>query len=311
MKLMEVISLYLTYKRSLGYRFKAEEFILRAFSKMTGEQDITTINEDKLLAFLNNTGQITETWMKKYRVLSGLYQFALARGLVNASPLPRTIPKPAAPAFLPYIYTHQELKRLLDSVPYACTPRASIEGTVFKSLLLLLYGTGLRLGEALALTLDDIDLSNSYLIVRETKFFKSRLVPLGSDLAKVLNEYIAEKCNCHAAIKTTFLFCSRNGAPLSQSAVGNAFRRLRLHAKVFRESSSYQPRIHDLRHTAALHRLIAWYRNSDDLQSLLPKLATYLGHVNLSSTQHYLTMTTELLREASIRFESYAMGGYL
>jgi integrase/recombinase XerD len=106
------------------------------------------------------------------------------------------------------------------------------------------------------------------------------------------------------------LFCFVDGSPLSQSAAQSAFRRLRSYAGVEREGGPRrQPRLHDLRHTAAVHRLVAWYRNGADLQQLLPKLATYLGHVNLSATQRYLTMTPDLLREASLRFERYAMGG--
>jgi integrase len=94
---------------------------------------------------------------------------------------------------------------------------------------------------------------------------------------------------------------------LSQSATDSAFRRLRACAGIQRDGGPrHQPRLHDLRHSAAVHRLVAWYQTGIDLQDLLPKLATYLGHVDLSSTQRYLTMTPELLREASLRFERYA-----
>jgi integrase len=94
---------------------------------------------------------------------------------------------------------------------------------------------------------------------------------------------------------------------LSKSAAESAFRRLRTCAGIQREGGSRrQPRLHDLRHSAAVHRVVAWYRAGVDLQDLLPKLATYLGHVDLSSTQRYLTMTPDLLLEASLRFERYA-----
>jgi len=179
-------------------------------------------------------------------------------------------------------------------------------------LLLLLYGTGLRLGEALALTVGEVDLRQAYLRIRETKFFKSRLVPLGKDLVGVLTKYVLRRLELQGAPVESPLFYFLDGSPLSQSAAQSAFRRLRSYAEVEREGGPRrQPRLHDLRHTAAVHRLVAWYRSGADLQQLLPKLATYLGHVNLSSTQRYLTMTPELLREASLRFEHYAMGGRL
>ena len=95
---------------------------------------------------------------------------------------------------------------------------------------------------------------------------------------------------------------------MSVSALERTFRRLRSAAGIQRPGGARrQPRLHDLRHTAAVHRVIQWYRRGADLQRLLPHLATYLGHVDLSSTQRYLTLTPELLHEASLRFERYAM----
>jgi site-specific recombinase XerD len=212
------------------------------------------------------------------------------------------------PAFVPYIYTHEELKRLLDAVPTACAGRASIEESVFRTLLLLLYGAGLRIGEALTLRLGDVDLCEACLRICETKFFKSRLVPLGTDLTGVLTEYLVKRNESYPSAEQAPLLCFRDGAPLSQSAARSAFRRLRAHAGVLREGGPRrQPRLHDLRHAAAVHRLIAWYRSGADVQALLPKLATYLGHVDLAATQRYLTLTPELLQQASQRFEHYAM----
>lgn len=309
MKLSEVVSLYLPHKRALGQRFRTEELILNSFCRVVGNDLFVNIEEKTVLSFLNGSGPITDYWAKKYRVLAGLYRFALARGIVNVSPLPRVIPKPTASAFVPYIYSHEELKRLVDAVPAVCTGRVPVAEEVFRTLLLLLYSAGLRIGEALALTLDDVDLHQACLHVRDTKFFKSRLVPMGKDLTGILAEYIRKRNGYYILPSETPLFCFKDGQVLSQSAARSSFRRLRICAIVFRDGGArHQPRLHDLRHTAAVHRLIAWYRSGADLQELLPKLATYLGHVDLSATQRYLTLTPELLRQASLRFEHYARG---
>ena len=239
-----------------------------------------------------------------------LYRFAVVRGWVDRAPLPRAIPQPTGPAFVPYIYSQEELKRLLDAVPAACAGRVPIAAETFRTLLLVLYGAALRLGEALALTRGDVDLREACLRIRETKFFKHLLVPLGHDLTGVLTAYVVARPARPGAAGEAPLFCFRDGAPLSQSAVRRAFRRLRTQAGIGREGGPRrQPRLHDLRHAAAVHRLLAWYRRGADLQDLLPKLATYLGHGDLSATQRYLTLTPELLRLASHRFEHYAMGG--
>jgi integrase/recombinase XerD len=303
-----VVSLYLSHKRALGYRFHAEGFILRAFCKAVGDAPMNDVESGAVLDFLNGDGPVTETWVKKYHVLSGFYRFAMARGLAISAPLPRQIAIPAVPAFVPYIYSKDELKRLIDAAPVACAGRCHIDPYVFRVLLLLLYGAGLRLGEALSLTMADVDFGQAILRVRETKCFKSRLVPAGRDLSKILSEYMSKRSDGCPATGDTPFFCFRDGRPLSGPATESAFRRLRSFAGIQREGGPRrQPRLHDLRHTAAVHRVIAWYRTGADVQDLLPKLATYLGHVDLTATQRYLTMTPELLREAGLRFERYAM----
>jgi len=308
MRFSEVVSLYVSHKRSLGRRFRIEEFILKAFCKLLGDVNITAIEEDAVLAFLNSSGTVTATWLRKFHVLSGLYRFILGRGLAEVSPLPRIIPKQTVLAFIPYIYSHEELKRLLGAIPAVCSGRVPIEAAVIRALILLLYGAGLRISEAMSLTLGDVNIHQACLRICETKFFKSRLVPLGKDLNEILSEFIGTH-HGDAAPEDTPLFTFQDGSPLSKSATRRAFRRMCSYAGVQREGGTRrQPRLHDLRHTSATHRLIAWYQNGADMQKLLPKLAIYLGHVDLSSTQRYLTLTPELLREASLRFEHYAMG---
>lgn len=123
-----------------------------------------------------------------------------------------------------------------------------------------------------------------------------------------LKQYVRQRDHKFVRELDAPFFCFHDGRPLSQSAVRNAFRRQRILANIQRlDGAHHQPRLHDLRHTGAVHRLVAWYRSGADLQRLLPQLATYLGHIDISATQRYLTLTPELLLEASLRFESYAM----
>lgn len=308
MILSTAISLYLSYKRSLGHRFQTEERLLKAFCKAVGDLPLNDVEPVPVLAFLNGSGPVTEYWVYKYHVLSGLYRFALTRGLVIKSPLPHQIPLRTEAAFVPYIYTQEEIKNLLDACPAACPRMCHIEGYVLRALLVLLYGATLQLGEALSLTMADVDLGQAILRVRETKFFKSRLVPLGQDLTKAMNEYLAKRNSQYPAIDEALFFCSRGGQAVPKHMAEGAFRRLRCHAGIQREGGCRrQPRLHDLRHSGVVHRVVAWYTNGANVQDLLPKLATYLGHVDLHATQQYLTMTPELLREAGLRFERYAM----
>jgi integrase/recombinase XerD len=147
-------------------------------------------------------------------------------------------------------------------------------------------------------------------IIRGTKFFKTRIVPLGTSLNTVMKAFVAKHCSRYSKVGGSVLFSKRDGTPLTDSAISAAFRRLRTIAGIKRDGGARnQPRIHDFRHSAAVHRVTSWYRVGADLNDLLPKLATYLGHKDLSGTQRYLTMTEELLAEASRRFEAFAQGG--
>jgi integrase/recombinase XerD len=308
MNLSTAISLYLSYKWSLGHRFRTEENLLQAFCKAVGDLPMTGIEAAPVRTFLNGAGPVTEYWVKKYNALSGFYRFAVARGLVSQSPLPHQIPLRTDPAFVPYIYSEEEIRKLLDACPAACPGKCHIEDYALRALLVLLYGAALRLSEALSLTMADVDLGQAILRVQETKFFKSRLVPLGQDLTKAMTEYFPIRNGRHPVAEAAPFFCCRDGQPVPKHMAEAAFRRLRCYAGVQRDGGPRrQPRLHDLRHSGVVHRVVAWYRGGANVQDLLPKLATYLGHVDLHATQRYLTMTPELLREAGLRFERYAM----
>jgi integrase len=222
--------------------------------------------------------------------------------------MPPTAPK-YTPSFVPYIYSRRELRQLLEAVP-RCQRNVEcrISATTLRTLLLILYGTGMRVGEALRLRLVDVDLDNSVITIRGTKFYKSRLVPLGRDVVRLLREYLAAPGRWNQHYQPVFQSRLKNA--IGHKLVETAFRRLCGLAGVRRsDASSHQPRLHDLRHTFAVHRLTEWYRKGADVQPLLPALSTYLGHVDLRSTQCYLTMTPELLAEANRRFQDYVYGG--
>jgi len=307
MKLFDVIASYVAHKQAMGMRFHTEARTLQSFSRALGDVTMQEVTADQVLAFLAGTGPVTRFWERKHSALGGLYRFAVARGYADRSPLPRAALQPLQ-AFVPHIYSHEELRRLLDAVVVNDHPRCRIAPDTYRTLLLLLYGAGLRISEALALTLADVDLDAGILCIRESKFYKTRLVPIGKDLIRILTLYTVSRRQRHAEPASPF-FLSRAGNAVTRQNAEMAFCRLRVCANVVcgAADARHQPRLHDLRHSFAVHRLISWYRDGADVQRLLPKLSTYLGHVHISGTQRYLTLTPELLREASRRFENYAM----
>ncbi len=310
MTLGELIDAYVALQRARGVRFKGGQTLLRQFRREMGDPSIDHISADAVATFLQGRGALSATWLLKYTVLSGLYRFAIARGHVDTSPLPMTRPK-LPPQQSPYVYSTDELRRLVEATAALHVVNSSLRAPMYRVLLLLLYGSGLRISEALRLTLSDVDLGERVITVRDTKFYKSRLVPVGPRLAKELAIFVAlRRQHPSPDGEGSRFFTTRGGRGCTYHSVNTVFQRLRSAANIACPSGeSRPPRLHDLRHTAAVHRVIAWYRGGQDVQRLLPQLATYLGHASIKSTQRHLTMTPELLHEASQRFASYSQWG--
>ena len=308
MKLSQAVEGYVALRSSFGMELVQPRRILRAFQKAVGDIDLCDVSSDAVSTFIRGEGPITAYWHQKYSALNNFYSFAMGRGFIDCSPLPQTIPKAPQP-LRPYIYTQEQLRQLLTATERLReTSTRQVSGRVMRMLILLLYGAGLRISEALSLERKDIDLAMRVLTIRDTKFHKSRLVPIGSRLAAELEAYADMERGEHRGPTTNSLFfVRRNGEAIRVLSVDYNFRRLCLIAGVRRsEGGRYHPRLHDLRHTAAVHRLIAWYRAGNNVERKIELLATYFGHLNLKGIQRYLTMTADLLQEASLRFERYA-----
>ncbi len=310
MTLADIIDAYMTHKQSLGTPFDSAERLLHRFSRAMGERSIQEVTPGAILDFLSGHGPLTATWMLKHKVLTGLYRFAISRGYVDKSPLPTTLPK-LPPQQTPYVYSIEELRRLLAATAILRSGHSRQVPAMYRTLLLLLYGTGMRIGEALRLTLQDVDLAEQIITIRCTKFFKTRLVPIGPKLVEELTVHIERRSLMPMPLgRAAPLFASRDVRGWCYPRVNAMFQHVRRAAGIeCPVGEPSPPRLHDLRHTAAVHRVVAWYRADKDVQRLLPQLATYLGHIDIRSTQRYLRMTPELLQAASQRFAQYAVGG--
>jgi site-specific recombinase XerD len=308
MNVNDLVTQYVTFRRTLGERCKTNASILHSFCRSIGPRtSVAAIEADAVAAFLAGAGPITSAWHTRYHALKGFFRFAISRGHLSAAPLPTILPK-QPPPFVPYIYSRDEIRRLLEAIPSYRRCRTGIEPETLRAILLLLYGAGLRPREALNLSVADVDLPNAILTVRETKFFKTRLVPISRHLTSVLTEYARRRAVIHPAVgDDRRFFLSKRGSAIHLDTLEDSFQRLREHAQVRRsDGARYQPRLHDLRHAFAVHRLTEWYCQGADVQRLVHHLSVYLGHAHLGATQVYLTMTPELLQQASTRFERYA-----
>lgn len=304
MNLQRLIEQYISFQQSLGTSCTTGANILRAFGRArSARTSVAAVRVEHVDVFLGKARPVTRTWFAKLSHLRSFFKYAVSRGHLTVAPLPKVIPK-QPPAFVPYIYTQEELRRLLQVIE-SHSRRSNLEPATIRTMILVFYGAGLRLREAMNLTRADVDLGDSVLTIRNTKFGKTRLVPVGSQLSRALVQY--DDTRPKGRPSEAPFFTTRAGGPVKTGTLHRNFRVLCDRAGIRRTDKAYQPpRIHDLRHAFAVHRLISWYQQGADVQRLLHQLSVYLGHVNLRDTQVYLSMTPELLREASQRFERYA-----
>jgi len=181
-------------------------------------------------------------------------------------------------------------------------------GQIYSLIFALMYGLGLRVGEVARLCIHDVDLERNLLVIRETKFLKSRLVPFGPKLGAPLREYLQQKRQGEAldSGRPLFTFDPDRTRPINPSTITQTFHVLwpRLGLKV--PAGSARPRLHCLRHSFAVGTLLRWYRSGINPQTRLWDLSTFMGHVHPASTAVYLTITAELMAEANQRFNRFA-----
>ena len=173
MKLIKAITTYVTFKRSLGLHFDSDDCRLRRFCRTMGGADVNMrdVTPAAVLAYLDGKGPVTAGWGLRFHTLDRFYRFAISRGFTASSPLPTDLPQ-LPPPFVPYIYSNEELRRMIAATAVTATPTSPLQALTFRTLLLLLYGSAIRIGEAVSLTLTDVDLEQSILTVRNTKFYK-------------------------------------------------------------------------------------------------------------------------------------------
>jgi len=249
-----------------------------------------------------------KTWSNRVIVIRKLANYMDLRGM-NAYKPSIIIPAKSS-EFTPHIYTNSELKRIFeqaDLLPFY--PNCPNRGPVAALLFRMLYGCGLRISEALDLTVRDVDLENGVLTVLNSKFGKSRYVPMSSALTERCRQY-AELTRNGAPGDAPF-FPAPDGGHYSKRAIYTTFRHILENAGI--PYTGQGPRIHDFRHTFSVHCLRKWILAGKDMNAALPVLSAYLGHKSLSATQDYLRLTADMypdiIKTVELRFGDIVPGG--
>jgi integrase/recombinase XerD len=297
---------FISEKRALGFRYETEHQVIARLDRhlcSIGLESVQLSREtvEQWTAVLPH--EKPESQAVRVRLVRQFAQYLRNRGIEAYTPTMRMAPVGRS-TYTPYIFTHHQITSLLGAADrLRATGHSPIRHVVMPEIFRLLYGSGLRLNEALCLSVSDVDLERGIITIREGKFRRERLVPVGTTMQDRLKVY-ASAIGCREDDAT--FFPAPDGGPYSKPAVYTVFRKLLRTSCIPHGGRGRGPRIHDLRHTFAVHCLVRWYRQRADLMSKLPYLSTYMGHFSLMGTQRYLRLTPEVFPDIVDLMERFA-----
>lgn len=297
----EYIERYIELRQSFGLRLINQASMLRAFDRYVCNIEYTGPLTQELAAGFatSNPDNSADTCARRYSAVRYFSNFLLA--LVPETPIldPKAIYAHRTYT-LAYIYNEEELVKLLE-LAQCISARNPLRGTALHAMVSMAIGTGMRISEVVNLDRDDVDLASGIVRIRCTKFFKERLVPVHSSLLHVLREYAGVRDAANRQFQSQAFFVHLWGGRFSKHTLQLSFSELTRRAGMC-GNSGVRPTFHSIRHTFAVRKLIAWYRDGRDVQAMLPVLATYMGHTHYTYTAHYITAVPELMELAAQRF---------
>jgi integrase/recombinase XerD len=296
---------YLAMRRDLGFHLRDAGRLLLQFVVFMEQHRASTITTRFALAWAQQPQTVQPAeWARRLSIVRIFARYRHATDARTEIPPDGLLPY-RPPRARPYLYSDDEIRRLLQAARSMPTTDA-LRPQTYHALFGLLSVSGLRLGEARHLRMDDVDLDAGVLTIRGAKFGKSRLVPLHASTRNVLAEYLAHRRRHWAGRPvSSYVFVSNWGNRLDVGAIHRTFYALSRQIGLRGASDRHGPRLHDFRHRFAVQTLWRWYRTGVDPERRLPILSTYLGHVHISDTYWYLSAWPELMREAMARLERW------
>lgn len=306
------IEQFVAIKRALGCRFASEDRTLRLLDRFLVDRGLTTVDDVTAVVIDQFLASRPRRAPKSHNHLMGvvrrLFDWLISQQIIATSPV-QARPRPETARRLPFLVDVPLARRLLEVArQLPDNHRSRYRGPTYHAIFALLYGLGLRVGEVSRLQLGDLDLDRDVVLIRDSKFGKSRQVPFGSRLGAVLRAYLAGRPRDRGTDPAAPLFTWSGRQPVHTNSIRNTFRedivpRLGLIIPV----GTRHPCVHSLRHSFAVGTLLRWYRTGQDPAARLHHLSTFLGHVSPDTTAVYLTITSDLFAEANRRFEALAV----
>lgn len=306
-RLAPALKRYVDLKRALGQRFSPQTHTLQSLDQFLRARvtKFTDLNAAAFQAWCQNQEHCA-SGVRRVQ-MQQVYNFCLYRRRTEPHcfvPDPALFPKPHQ-RLQPYIFSEPEVAKLLRAASgLRRVPSSSLRPEVIRLAIVLLFTTGIRRGELLRLTLGDYNRRDTILLIRETKFYKSRLLPLNSDIAEEVERYLHTRAKRNLPVSSDTALIGnalKTGRAYCGTTLGHCLEPLFRQCSIFTPKGRL-PRIHDFRHSFAVNALLRWYREGAEVAAKLPVLATYMGHASVVSTHYYLHWIEPLRTTASERF---------
>lgn len=300
-RLQEELSDYLVLRRSMGYKLRRAEKLLGQFISFCEQTGVEVVTVEVALEWATLPEAASPSWVchrlgvvrafSRYLALLERRHQVIPTNLVPYRPVRAT----------PFLYSEEQVLAMMAAARTLSSP---VRQATFATIIGLLWATGMRIGEALGLDCGDVDLVHEVITLRDTKFGKTRELPLHQTTTAALVVYAKRRARWFPAGTSPAFFVSAAGTRVLYCNFHLGFKQLTTRAGIKARSRSCRPRPHDLRHAFAVRTLIGWYRDSVDVEANLPKLSTYMGHVLPAHTYWYLSAAPELLTLAAERLEA-------
>ena len=293
MTLREAITVYINHRRSEGAQGAGAEMILQALCRRLEEIDLKDIHANQISTFVNNPRTASVTRISKFSVVRCFLDYYSARQLMPPIALEKP-PRRIAPRF-PLIYTRSQIHALLKATKRCKEQLSGLDGATFRSILLVLYTTGMTVDEVLTLRQSGVNIKSKQLSLEGTFSRPARNLPIGRDLRTELKNYRDTKNR--PGEEGALFFRRRDGQPIKQKNLRERLECLCRMAAVGVSQNGHSPRLQDFRYTFAVHRITDWVRQGAKLNVLLPALSTYMGYANLTKAEQFLTYVPERFRK--------------
>jgi len=302
--LKKSVESFLECNRSLGYKMEHHTHYLRDFVSFMKRRNMFLITNTLALEWAMEVKATPHTWSFRLGVIRRFARYHFLIDRRTEIPSTRLLPIRYRRRH-PYLYSNAEISRLLEAAGNPKKPFWGIASHTLYAVLGLTASTGLRRSELINLDVDDVDLGQGILAIKMTKFNKSRMVPVHRTVVRRLREYCRLR-DAQPNLKTNAFFVTKQGKRLSRPTINFAFRHASVQAGLRGAKDSHGPRLHDLRHTFAVNTLVGWLRKKADVDSKIPRLSTYLGHVSPQNTYWYFSCAPKLMNLARRRMEDAA-----